>query len=207
MAEFFYTVTIALVVAWLPHVISQCVKYGGIAGGIYKLLAWVFSRKFIAKRLITDAKSRHPDFVILDENGEPYLSRWWLFNPYETTDKRSQRYEWIPVNIRLHCFSKPDKDEHMHDHPWDAVSLIISGRYCEERVDNDLFVYEAGDFNRINAEDFHSIRSVTPDHTIDKDGVWSIFITFKKKKSWGFLVPPVVVPWREYLGVKEHDRS
>lgn len=206
MAEFFYTVAIALIVAWLPHVISQYNKYGKSMKNLFlKFMAWVVSREFIAKWLISNAKKTHPDFVILDENGKPYLSRWWMFNSYNREE--GKRFKCVPFSIRLHCFNSPDKDEHLHDHPWDAVSLIISGRYVEERVNKELAIYEAGDFNKINAEDFHSVRTVIPDETVDGDGVWTVFINFDKKKSWGFLVPPTVVPWREYLGVKDYDRN
>tara|TARA_R100000664_G_C2759902_1_gene150268 strand:- start:8455 stop:9027 length:573 start_codon:yes stop_codon:yes gene_type:complete len=185
----------------------------------YKIISKILAIEFIAKFIIKQFANQHPDFAILDENGVPYLERWWVFNRHpvsgETLSKGWGWTRFFPFSIRVHRFRSPDKDEHFHDHPWDAVSLIFAGSYVEKRTDLRMnpiaktpydytlpYFLESGDVNFIKANDFHSIVKVTPDDAIDSLGVWTVFINFKKKKSWGFMMEDwSIVNWTKYLKI------
>lgn len=143
----------------------------------------------IAPLLIVIAKRR--PYVHLSG----YMLRYWLFNPYD----REQGWlgERLP-SVRLHCILREDEDRHLHDHPWDARTVILRGAYLEETLTSKEWRLP-GDTKAILFGEFHRISLVDAD---DGDpGVWTMFITWKYIGTWGFLVDGKKVDWRTYLGV------
>lgn len=135
-----------------------------------KLCLW------LAKRL--------PSFTIPDAEGNPYLTRYYLFGADRAFG-----------NIFLHHFHKSDGDMDpdgtllLHNHPWPwSFSLILLGGYIEERRVLEhagwaVAEYEVkpGTFNFITHKDFHRVD------LLEQDG-WSLFFTGwrSSKRSWGF---------------------
>lgn len=127
-----------------------------------------------------------------------YMGRWWLFNPYEDADGNRVQRNWLMrllPSVRVHHIQRADNERHLHDHPWDARTIILKGWYLEERPGVRLpQLRAAGDTARLNYGQFHRISEVSP------GGVWTLFITYRYRGTWGFLVDGVKVPWRKYLG-------
>lgn len=128
---------------------------------------------WLAKRL--------PSFTIPTPDGEPYLTRYYLFG----ADRK-----W--GNIFLHHFHSSDKDlapsgtYYLHNHPWPwSFSIILDGGYVEERRESDDSIsertYLPGSINTLTDKDFHRVE------LIGNDG-WSLFFTGWRsdKRSWGF---------------------
>lgn len=172
----------------------------------WRIFAWIVSRRpichYIIRRAMRTPYSHLPG----------YMNRYWLFNNYE-----APRYiRWLP-SARVHQILRADRDRHKHDHPWDARTIILNGWYDEERVVNVSEHFgdsdgqggfevvhevecehnrrEPGDTVAINFGQYHSISAVS------EGGVWTLFITFGYRGTWGFLVDGVKVPWREYKAV------
>jgi hypothetical protein len=188
-----------------------------ITSTLWRLIATIASKPSVALWIIQRAQ-RTPYFHIMSADGSNrYMGRWWLFNPYGRTDDGEQgpaRYKWLP-SVRVHHIMRPDLDRHLHDHPWNARTIILRGWYSEERptgkcTTEDLMQYcsgtkvrhgvelslierSAGYTGRLLFGQYHRIARV-PD-----EGVWTIFITWKKRGTWGFDVDGVKVPHREYL--------
>lgn len=174
-----------------------------------KLLWWLVAKVVaiptVAGYLIKRAQ-RTPYFHL-----EGYMNRWWLFNPYgnntEVADgkRHEAKYPWLP-SIRIHHILREDFARDMHDHPWDARTIILKGAYLEERlVENHIPFWEdvvdtytecytrlRGDTATLKFGEFHNITSVS------LGGVWTLFITWKYMGTWGFWVNGHKVPWREY---------
>ena len=111
-----------------------------------------------------------------------YMRRWFFWCPW--------------FGIRVHNILRSDHDRHMHDHPWDFASLILSGYYVEHNPDrsNSPNVFRRFSVVRHKAEDLHRLELT--------DGpVWTLVITGPKRKSWGFMTERGMVPWRRYLGI------
>ena len=158
--------------------------------------------KYLADWLIRRAKKT--PFSHLDG----YMNRWWLFNPYQDSngDKIKQNWlmRWLP-SIRVHHILRADLDRHLHDHPWNARSIILKGWYIEEREDKAFFSFvfnapalerfrrSAGDTAKLKFGEYHRITEVSP------GGVYTLFITFGYQGTWGFKVDGKKVPWREYF--------
>lgn len=167
----------------------------------WKIIAWVVSRPAFVQWLIRRAV-KTPYHHITGRDGSIYMERYWLFSPYDKVDKSSWRRR-IP-SVRLHRIMREDQDRHMHDHPWDARTIILDGWYNEERpirpyarydYTTDYWNRTTGDTASLRFGEYHRITEVAP------NGVWTMFITWKYCGTWGFLVDGKKVPWREYLGL------
>lgn len=168
---------------------------------IWKIVAFIVSRRAIAEWLIVRSL-RTPYFHL-----EGYMSRWWLFNPYggasqgeadQADDSARHRRRWPRLpSVRIHHILREDLADHPHDHPWDARTIILKGWYVERKFVGArgtplLIPRRAGDTAPILNGAYHHITSVSP------GGVWTLFITWDYRGSWGFLVDGKKVPWREY---------
>ena len=164
---------------------------------LLKLLARFLARPAVTDRLIRRA-TRTP-YTHIDKDGDVYMYRYWLFNPYK--ENSSGKGNWFPISIRLHHIVRPDQDPHLHDHPWNARTFILRGWYIEERPAPDggrTSVWRTeGSTARLRFGEYHQIRFIS------HDGVWTLFVTGKYRGTWGFLVNGVKVKWRAYLGIAE----
>ncbi|WP_122544326.1 hypothetical protein [Pseudomonas viridiflava] len=177
----------------------------------WRLFAKVLARPAIAAWVIARA-ARTPYLHIRSADGqEVYMGRWWLFNAYDR-ETHLGRIRWCPWSIRVHHIMRPDADRDLHDHPWDARTVILRGWYTEQRLlDHDdpvlsgLDVPSAaqateyikrrpGSTAQLKHGEYHRIDEVSP------GGVYTLFITSRWKGDWGFLVNGVKVAWREYTG-------
>ena len=172
---------------------------------VWKLLAFVVSRKPIADYLIGRA-TRTP-YCHLDG----YMNRYWLFNRYSEIGKHDitpQRFPRLPA-VRIHHILRKDLDRNLHDHPWNARTIILRGHYVERRLSErdhemmeavggwepqcELVTRRRGETAPVLFGEYHSIDEVS-DH-----GVWTMFFTWEYAGTWGFLVGGKKVPYREYL--------
>lgn len=144
---------------------------------------------------------RKPDFTIYDsragEDGElpkiPYMLRWYVI----------PRNRWF--NIYLHKFLRSDKDV-PHDHPWWSVSLTLTEYLIERRWlpepntsrggTQEVSVIHKGDVVFRSATYAHQI--IVPESCAGS-GVWTLFITGPKLRSWGFWCPKGWKHWEAFV--------
>lgn len=139
---------------------------------IWKLIAKLCSRPAVAIWLINRAKKRPYKHL------GGYMSRYWIAPEV-----------WnLPFAIRIHKIQRADADPYLHDHPWDWRTIILFGSYVEEDVFGNKVTRSAGDTKGSNAETFHRVDSVSP------GGVWTMFITGRRRNNWGFMIPKNGVP-------------
>lgn len=187
----------------------------------WRLVAKVLARPAIADWLIARAKLTPYQHIMSADGTEMYMGRWRLFNPYSGTTHKPAHW-WFPWSIRIHHILRHDNDRDLHDHPWNARTIILRGWYNEQRPASEewkravhsglvpnpdpKFVdwimrdacewirRDAGDTATLNHGEYHRIDRVSP------GGVITLFITSKWRGDWGFLVNGVKVPWRTYTG-------
>jgi hypothetical protein len=176
----------------------------------WKVVGWIISRPKIAEYLIK--KAQKTEYFHL----RGYMERWWLFNRHDDTDyatKAPKPYPWLP-SIRIHHILRADADRVPHDHPWNARTIILKGWYREVRIDPanaewfdpDLcfsyaksFTRNQGDTATLKFGEYHKISEVS------EGGVWTLFIFYKWRGVWGFLVNGVKIPWRQYEAMKKDE--
>lgn len=105
----------------------------------------------------------------IEING-PYLERYYMGTVFG-------RQLW------LHRFLSSDGERHLHNHPWNATSIVLAGGYLEELVGDCRYRlrWSAG---KITMERLHRISSVDP-------GTWTLMI-----------VEPGRIPWWDFV---DHD--
>lgn len=189
----------------------------------WRAIARVVTTETVSNWLMNRA-SATPYTHIRGKDGSLYMGRWWLFNPYPHEESSpAEREKWdrswraMLPSARVHWIRRPDADRHCHDHPWDARTIVMRNGYDEERPvklsSDDLtgmveliatpegpravFRRERGYTGRLLFGQYHRISH------IPEGGAWTLFITWKKQGTWGFLVDGVKVPWRKYLGLDQ----
>lgn len=160
----------------------------------WRLIAFVVTRPFITDWLI-ERSFKTPYFHL-----KGYMYRWWLFNPTDRATRR-RRWDWIPFAIRIHNIKRADLDDHEHNHPWEARTIILDGWYMEQRNDSSPKVSfrNTGYTGVIGSKQFHKILEVSP------GGVWTMFIMYKFKGEWGFSVNGLFIPYKDYENKREES--
>lgn len=87
------------------------------------------------------------------------------------------------IGAFLHQFWSSDEDG-VHDHPWDNITIILRGGFYEELADGQILWRPPGFFCFRKAEQFH--RIILKPGTEGK--VWTLFIRFRRRRQWGFLL-------------------
>ena len=186
---------------------------------IWKLIAHIASSPTVRDWLIERAQRTPYQHITSADGGSVYMGRWWLFNPYPSPygGQPQDRYmAWLP-SIRVHHICRADQDRDLHDHPWNARTIILRGWYTEERpwqalTDREIMGADGVGLTNSDRAVFHRVPGYTGRllfgqyHRISKvsdGGVWTVFITGKKRGTWGFMVNGKKVPWRTYLGLDE----
>lgn len=188
----------------------------------WRLIAWTVTRPAIRDWLIMRAMKTPYEHIKSADGSSVYMYRWWLFNPYpfgNQAEGDGHYIKWLP-SIRIHQIMREDIDRDLHDHPWDARTIILDGWYQEQRpavqdadgqwlFDKDcvggvwteagqknvrgVYPRRTGYTGTLKFGQYHRINQVST------GGVYTMFITHKYHGTWGFLVDGQKVPWREYL--------
>ena len=115
-------------------------------------------------------------------NGRPYMYRYHLFKNKNEDDEQTG------FNIFLHKIVQSD-GRHLHDHPWNYATLILKGGYWEN-TPTGKFWRGPGSIRFNRAKNLHFIRlgSNNVEGRVEEIPCTTLFIRFKKKQDWGFLV-------------------
>ena len=157
---------------------------------LWRALAWLISRGIIADWLFQRAVKTPYEHITSADKASVYMFRWWLFNPY-FDHENLRRFSWLPFSARVHLIMRPDQDRHLHDHPWNARTIILSGGYIETRENGHTFMRSRGQTASLKFGEFHKIDHVMP------GGAMTLFLTWRYQGTWGFLVNGRKVPHSE----------
>lgn len=122
---------------------------------------------------------------IISQAGVLHFQRWRIFYT-----------SWFALYI--HRIYQADRDDHLHSHPWNFVSLILSGGYDE--LTDERRWYPAGSFIYHKHSDFHKIIE------LDKPTTTLVF-TWGKRKPWGFLVDGSIIDNDSYRAMKKLEKE
>lgn len=79
----------------------------------------------------------------------------------------------------VHQIFEFDKDEHLHNHPWNFLSFVLKGGYIEVLSKGKQKLVPRFRFNFHKAADYHRIV------WIQKPTI-SLFLAFGKYRTWGY---------------------
>jgi hypothetical protein len=123
------------------------------------------------------------------EDGDLYMARRWIFNAYDPADV----YNPGALSVRLHRIHRADNGRHLHNHPWHAITIILSGWYVEENAHGTRVTKAAGQTFAITPDFYHRIIEVSNPPPV------TLFITEAKSGEWGFQTDDGFVPHEEYF--------
>lgn len=92
----------------------------------------------------------------------PYAERWIL--------------DLGLFSVRLHHFRHSDDPRAFHDHPWWFITLVLKGSYIDRSPDGD-------DLLTVGSIHF---RPALHRHTVVTQGAWTIVLTGRHSRVWGF---------------------
>ncbi len=98
------------------------------------------------------------------------------------------RHPW--GSVRLHKIVRSDLDPYMHDHPFDFVSVLLTGGYLEHTPAGSRR-WRPLSIVRRRAADLHRLELDRP--------VWTLVFAKRKSREWGFDVDGQWVYWKDYL--------
>lgn len=81
--------------------------------------------------------------------------------------------------IYIHRIYKEDKDNALHNHPWNFLGIVLSGAYTEETVQG-VKLKKVGTVSIGGRHFFHKIKSIERDTT-------TLFFVWGKHKPWGYM--------------------
>ena len=93
-------------------------------------------------------------------------------------------------SIRLHHWLYSDDQRNYHDHPWAFITIILKGGYTDisPKDQNDISKEES----KKERMTFGTVkyRPANYKHTVkvDKKGCWTLLLTGREKRDWGFWV-------------------
>lgn len=93
-----------------------------------------------------------------------------------------KRWEIIKTpffSIWLHGIYKKDEDSHLHNHPWDFISIILKGSYIEQ-TENGFNEMSFGKVNIRSGSKFHKI------YKLKTPSIYTLFFATKVKREWGY---------------------
>lgn len=158
-------------------------------------IAWLVTRPRVRDWLVRRAQRTPYSHIGSTDGTDVYMYRWWLFNAYGKDafgEVTPPRWPWLP-SVRIHHIRRKDHDRHEHNHPWNARTIVLRNWYEEVRGGAGPFHRHAGYTGRLLYGEFHRITA------LHGDGVWTLFITWRKRGTWGFNEDGKFVPYREYL--------
>ncbi len=108
------------------------------------------------------------------------------------------------LSLYIHNIRQSDMDQHMHDHPWNFLSLILEGAFYEQTSFPPNYYaihygkYFSGDIVKHKAEDIHRITLISPE-------VWTLVLTSGRSRDWGYrLSDGTWIGHKEYRTLKNN---
>ena len=101
------------------------------------------------------------------------------------------------LEVMIHRFYMSDLPV-PHDHPWASCNVILKGGYIEHVVQKNIetaHFRKPGYFGRRLADAQHWVE--LPEGLMGE--VWTLFVTFRREKSWGFFTEDRYYPFEEYF--------
>lgn len=129
--------------------------------------------------------------IIKRNDGSPYLIRYTIC-------------QFGCFSIKLHKILISDF-ACLHDHPWAFISIILRGGYIEHTkkkgptLEAGSYVYKGFAESRLYGAGSVLYRQANHAHRLEiHQPAWTLVVTFKKTRDWGFYTPFGWVGWRQY---------
>jgi hypothetical protein len=139
---------------------------------------------FLAQTFTRYARANEPTLIVRP-NGPVMFYRWWLM--------RDEKLCSVYINRHVGSDDLPAP----HDHPWDNMTIVLEGKFCEQLYEEDelreTVMRSRGDV---------VVRSAAFSHRIEMrpgEECWTLFITGPVVNRWSFKCPGGPIPAELFL--------
>jgi len=106
------------------------------------------------------------------------------------------QFSWIALYI--HTIFQPDRDDHLHSHPWNFFTVVLRGSYMAlGRRGREM--KEPGSISWMTRAGFHKIEEII------HGPVTTLFLTVGRPQTWYYLVDGVRIDSDTYRKIKKRD--
>jgi hypothetical protein len=137
--------------------------------------------KMIFRKVLQHLSDPFVPMLIKSDSGQTYMRRFHLV-----------RTRWFQIYLHQICASDAGPD--FHDHPWSFVSIILAGGYSEHTPEG-TFVRKTGHIIYRSAGSPHRLELSKP--------AWTLVITGRERREWGFLTDSGWESREEHVRSKE----
>ncbi|TXI88520.1 MAG: hypothetical protein E6Q36_05370 [Chryseobacterium sp.] len=123
---------------------------------------------------------------IKSKDGVLHFRRWQLL-----------KTPWFVINV--HGIYHKDEDQHLHNHPWNFLSIVLWGSYVEQLQGSVFNLRTFLDTAYRKAETYHKI------YTLCSKSVYTLNFMSAKTKEWGYNVDGKFVGHQEYRKIKRGE--
>ncbi len=161
-----------------------------------EITAWLLTR--LGRVEVAIAKLFYKDKDLAEKQWSRYrmiLDHIDHFSDYLLRIYMIGRREHQRLYVALHHILKSDPDA-LHDHPNSYCVIVLCGGYNECHLDGTKIWRGPWSIRFRSAESFHRIEA-GPTTT------WTLFIGFRRRRNWGFLVDGKWIRHQQHLGIEE----
>jgi hypothetical protein len=130
-------------------------------------------------KLIKEIKSRQ---------GVLHFRRWAIFQ---------SKY----FSIYKHGIYHEDEDNHLHNHPWNLLTIILDGSYIEELESKKLVTRTFLHFGFRSRKKYHKIQKL-----LSKEVFTLAFAFGKRDDEWGYKVVDKHIIHTDYRKLKHNEK-
>ena len=102
--------------------------------------------------------------------------------------------------LYVHTIHKHDEDKHLHSHPWNFLTVVLSGCYLAISQKGYAAIKSPGSFSKMSRYGFHKIGSIL------NGPVKTLFLAYGRRTPWHFLVNGTKVESSEYRVMKHEGK-
>ncbi len=100
------------------------------------------------------------------------------------------------LKINLHGIYMHDEDKHLHNHPWNFISIVLKGWYSERLEGDKINVRYPGNIAMRKKDAFHKIDS------LQSKSIYTLNFMWGKQEVWGYKVKGKFVDHETYRELK-----
>lgn len=108
-------------------------------------------------------------------------------------------------DLKYHRFYPGSSEDHGHDHPWDFVTMVLSGHYTDDgsrffKVDGRMYEYHEHEEMTPGRVRYRKAEHVHRTH-VGSNGCRTLVLTFPVRRKWGFWAHGRWMPWRDHEAI------
>ena len=120
---------------------------------------------------------------IRSKSGELHFVRWNIFSIGN-------------FSVNIHAIYKADEDKHLHNHPWNFVSIVLKGWYSEKLEGDKTNIRYPRNIVKRKKDAFHKIDS------LHSKVIYTLNCMWGKRDDWGYMVNGKFVQHEKYRMLK-----